>query len=372
MSGCIDDVILKLAARCNLNCSYCYVYNHEDKSYRARPKFLSEELFEHTLAAIGRYCERRDGHRMGIMFHGGEPTLIGARRFDRLAQRAKEALGERLAGLAIQTNGMFIDDDWLEVLARHEVSVGVSLDGPAQIHDLVRVDHRGRGSHAATVAGLRRLQHAQLGVFVLTVVNPGQSGLRTYRYFRELGIEDMDFLLPDVSHDNKQRWYGQLGPTPVADYLLPIFDRWMEEDRPEVKVRLFVGLLRAMLGGSGETDGFGNPKMGYLIVETDGSIEALDALRVCDAGIQRSGLNVREHGFDDLAAGLPLVHQLVHEGIALPAACRGCAEREICGGGYLPHRYARARGFDNPSVWCADILKLLEHMRRAVGSLCAA
>ena len=121
-----------------------------------------------------------------------------------------------------------------------------------------------------------------------------------------------------------------------------------------------------MLGGPGLTDSFGNGPKGYLIVETDGSIETLDALRVCKDGIALSGLNILHNDFDDLASGLPLVHRLINEGLPLCAQCRSCPEVSVCGGGYLPHRFAAANEFDNPSVWCADILKLLAHMRSAL------
>jgi uncharacterized protein len=93
---------------------------------------------------------------------------------------------------------------------------------------------------------------------------------------------------------------------------------------------------------------------------------------VCEDGIARSGLNVRQLGFDDLALGLPLVHRAVHQGFPLCAHCLACPEREVCGGGYLPHRYARATGFDNPSVWCADILALVAHIRERIGVARAA
>ncbi|MGB8521609.1 MAG: radical SAM protein [Candidatus Acidiferrales bacterium] len=366
MAGRIDNIVIKLAARCNLNCSYCYVYKHEDQSFRNKPRFISDETYHHALLAVRHYCARRDQHRMGITFHGGEPTLVGPQRFDQLAHRAKTILGGYLKRLSIQTNAVLIDDTWTEVLIRHKVHVGISLDGPADVHDLVRVDHGGKGSHRATLGGLLKLQQAGLRVFVLCVISPGQSGLRVYRFFRDLGITDMDFLLPDVSHDNKAKWYGQHGPTPIADYLLPIFDEWMREDDPKVRIRAFNDLLRTMMGGRGVTDAFGNPQMGYLIIETDGSIEALDALRVCEGGIQLSGLNIEHDGFDDLERGLPLVHNLVHHGIPVSPICEQCPERKVCGGGYLPHRYSRATGFNNPSVWCADILKLLAHMQHYV------
>ena len=119
-----------------------------------------------------------------------------------------------------------------------------------------------------------------------------------------------------------------------------------------------------MRGGLPRTDAFGNLLMDYLVIETDGSVHANDALRVCQDGAAESGLNVFQHSFDELHLGLPLVHRLVHEGIPLSATCQACPERNICGGGNLPHRYARANGFDNPSVWCADIQRLIAYIRR--------
>jgi uncharacterized protein len=364
----VAAVVLKLASRCNLNCSYCYLYQHEDRSYLRRPKLISDEVYERTLAAMLEYCrERSADYAMALTYHGGEPTMIGAERFDRLAARAEEVLGRRLRLQAIQTNAVLLDAEWVEVLRRHGVRVSVSLDGPPAIHDAVRVDHQGRGTHAETVAGIRLLQEGGVTPRILSVVNPGRSGAEAYRHFRSLGVTAMDFLLPDVTHDSKEAFYGGLGPTPVADFLIPAFDAWLDEDDPGVEVRLFCNLLRSFLGEEPGSDAFGNPLMNYLIVETDGAIEALDALRVCRDGIAQSGLNVLEHGFGDLATALPLVYKAVHEGFELAVPCRDCPEREVCGGGHLPHRYSRARGFDNPSVWCADILKLFAHIRERTG-----
>lgn len=176
----------------------------------------------------------------------------------------------------------------------------------------------------------------------------------------------MNFLMPDVSHDNKARLYSHYGTTPLADYLIPVFDDWFDEDDPGVRVTMFWELIGMIRGGPPQTDGFGNPLMNYLIIETDGTIHGNDVLRVCDEGISESGLNVFQHGFDDLYLGSPLVHQLVHEGIPLSATCQACPDRNVCGGGSLPHRYSRANGFDNPSVWCTDILKLIAHIRQQV------
>jgi uncharacterized protein len=370
--GELDAVIVKVAALCNLNCSYCYVYNHADQTYRERPRVMSDDVFDATLERMRAYCEPRPGARMLLIFHGGEPTLVGAKRFDELAARARKRLGRRLSGISIQTNATLIDADWVKVFDRHAVNVGVSIDGPREIHDAARVDHAGRGSYTATVAGLRKLQRGGLSPSAICVINPEHSGVAAYRHLRSLGVMRMNFLLPDVSHDSRMLFYPGRHRTPVADYLIPMFDAWLEEDNPDVEIRIFRGLIRMLMGGEGETDAFGNLLMGYLVVETDGSIEALDALRVCESGINRSGLNILRNGFDDLRAGLPLVYRAVHEGFPLSPICEACHEKAICGGGYLPHRYSRARGFDNPSVWCADILKLLAHIRRRIDEDAAA
>ena len=362
----IKGLVVKIAQRCNLNCSYCYMYQHADQSWRQRPPFMSEETFGHLLTRIEEYCDRRPGREMYISFHGGEPMLIGPRQFDRLAGMAVEKLKDRVS-LGMQTNGTLVNDEWIEVLKRHDLRVGVSLDGPPEIHDLSRFDHAGRGSYSEVVQGLRKLQENRVFSSVLTVINPGQSGLEIYRHIRSLGVRNMNFLLPDVTHDSRRLFYPDFGATPISDYLIPIFDAWFDEDDPNVVIRLFNAIITALMGSSPNFEGIGNHCENYLVIDTDGNIQANDALKVCDAGISESGLNVARHGFDDLHLGLPLVNRLVHEGLSLSAQCQACAERDVCGGGAVSTRYAKAKGFDNPSVWCADMLELIGHIRARIG-----
>jgi uncharacterized protein len=359
----IGQIVLKIATRCNLNCSYCYIYNHEDTGFYYRPNVIKESIYESTLSRIKEYCDLYAVSNFHLCFHGGEPTLVGLRRFKELVTRAQQVLSRRLGGIYLQTNGTLIDQAWAKTLKELCVGVSVSLDGPADIHDATRVDHRGGGSYAATVRGIKALQDTGINPTVLCVVHPGADGENIYKHFRSLNITSMDFLLPDVSHDNKDRMYSSLGDTPVAEYLIPALDAWLAEDDPKVAVRLFQDLFRRLMGGGGLIDAFGGSGSSYLIVETDGTIQANDALRVCEDGIARTGLNVLHHGFDNLELGLPLAHKAITGGFSLPTICRGCSEREICGGGYLPHRYSRKNGFDNPSVWCSDILKILAKMR---------
>jgi uncharacterized protein len=368
----ISSVVLKVASPCNLNCDYCYIYNHEDQAWKRRPKLLSSEVFDAFLARVDEYA-REFGHRMSIVFHGGEPTLIGWETLAGFVAKTRATLGERLAGLSMQTNGTLIDAAWADALKDMSIGVGVSIDGPPEVHDAARKYHNGKGSHADSLRAIELLRDRGMEPYALSVVNPAFDGGECFRYFRQLGFKRMDFLLPDVSWDNKQRFYGELGPTPVGKFYSSLIDAWFQEDDPEVVVRTPYGLLRGLIGGlSGETDAFGNPPMGYVIVETDGAIEALDALRVCAEGIGGTGLNVLRNGFAEVYTATEPALRRIYTGMALPTACQACPERKICGGGYLPHRYSRARGFDNPSVWCEDIQMMLGSLRRQIGDATGA
>jgi uncharacterized protein len=360
-------VVLKVAAPCNLNCSYCYVYHGADQTYRSRPPLFSEALAHRLASQLKQYCSTRPGLRMGICFHGGEPLLLGMERFRDMADLFRDQLGPSLARLSVQTNGVLVDAKWAQLFRDLDLTVGVSLDGPAEVNDRLRVDHGGRGSHARIVAGIRHLLGAGVEMAVLCVVQPGASGAEAYRHIRSLGVKSLDFLLPDVTHDGFAGSYGHLGPTPAADFLIPALDAWMAEDNPAIKVRFFGDMFRLILGGKPSTDAFGGNAMPYVVIETDGSIQANDPLRVCEESTADTGLNILTHTLEDLGNGRREALDFIRGAVPRPDACVGCREFDTCGGGFMPHRYSRRAGFNNPSVWCADILKLFGHMRRLVG-----
>ncbi|UXA17726.1 radical SAM protein [Mycobacterium sp. SMC-4] len=362
----IAQIVLKVVSACNLDCSYCYVYHAKDNGYRERPGLLSDELIGLLITRINEYGAVRPHHRMGVCLHGGEPLLMGPERLRSLVERLRSEAGPALGSLNVQTNATLIDREWAKLLKELRISVSVSLDGPPDINDVARVDHMGRGSATRTEAGIRHLMDAGVHVAVLSVVRPGENGAETYHYLRSLGVTDFDFLLPDVTHDDWRTQFGTYGPTPVADYLLPALTAWLAENDPSVSVRLFADMFRLILGDSGGTDAFGGGPMHYAIVESDGSIQANDALRVCEATLNHTGLNIATHGFDDLRHSSPLARALFEGAIPPPRKCGTCPELLTCGGGYMPHRYSREHGFDNPSVWCADIVKLFGHMRAVV------
>ena len=365
----ITAFIVKTTQVCNLNCSYCYMYNHPDKSYKNKPAVMTEQVYAQMLERMNEFCEAGYASSIALTYHGGEPMLMNPARFERLVDMTKTRLGSRLGSLSMQSNATRVTGDWIAVLRKHNIRISVSLDGPEDIHDSVRVDHEGRGSYSRTLDGFRALQDAGLQPGILCVINPGRSGIRAYRHFRSLGITNMDFLIPDVNFDSRPLLYPLPSLTPVADYLIPIFEDWYSEDNPNITVRLFEEVITLLLGGTSKTDAIGARGVAsYLVIDSDGAILQSDVLKVCAPGVGDSGLNVMTHGFGDLKRAAPLVYDIVTGAIPLAVKCRMCPESSVCAGGYLPHRYSPRNGFDNPSAWCSDLLALITHIRSRVTS----
>jgi uncharacterized protein len=360
--------VLKVASRCNLNCSYCYVYNKGDSSWRTRPAFIREDVVTAAIERIRRHVALSGQGTVRITFHGGEPLLAGPRRFSRWCTRLHDELADVAhVRLAVQTNGTVLDEDWIEVLRRHQVDVGISIDGPPEIHDRYRVDHRGRGSHHKVERAIALMHAEGAPVNLLSVIPFGVDPLLVHRHFVSLGAASVNYLLPDYTHDTIAPVRERYGPTPCADFLLPVFDEWWANNDIDLKIPLFWTIARLVLGGESRLDLLGNRPFRFVFVEADGDVEGLDVLRVCEGGVYRTGLNVLTHDFRDIAAASDLHRAAMFDGVPLPTGCRACPERRTCAGGYLPHRFSRERGFDNPSVWCADILALFAHIRAKLG-----
>jgi len=359
----VAEYIIKVASRCNLNCSYCYMYNKLDTSWRQRPAVMDAAVFDLTLDRVRRHVTSSSDDQVFLVFHGGEPTLVGPTRFEQFCRQAYARLADvATVTLGIQTNGTRLTEAWIELFRRYDVQVTISMDGPQDIHDAQRVDHRGRGSHDQIARNLRLLTENGIGFGILCVIPLGADPLRVHRHFLDLGCREVGYLLPAETHETIDAVRARYGPTPCADFLIPVFDDWWFNGTLDVRVREFWTMGRLLLGGLSDLDSLGNPPLEFLVVETDGAISGLDLLRVCEDGLVDTGLNVRTHDFADVADLSPL-HAAIARGVPLPTACRSCVEASTCAGGYLPHRYARATGFDNPSAWCADLLKVFAHIR---------
>jgi len=362
--------VTKIASRCNLDCTYCYMYNMGDESWRAQPKCMSAAVIEALVGRAADHCLAHGIDDFTFALHGGEPLLAGRDRVAMLVKLARarfDALGLSVR-FAMQTNGVLLDDAWCGFLAEHGVRVGVSIDATAAAHDRQRVTHRGKGSYARAVAGLRTAQRHGLRPGILSVIDLSADPADTFAHLKELGAERVDLLLPEGNHLLPPAGKGLAARgTPYADWLLVLFEHWWNDPAPGFQVRLFEQIMGATLGARIRADSLGMGENEVLVIETNGDIGPVDVLRVALPGIGASGINVQDHAFDDALAqhAVGLYHGSHGD---LPAACRRCPINRICGGGYLSHRYGAA-GFDNPSVYCADLTRLITTLRNRALSI---
>lgn len=355
---------LKVTSRCNLACTYCYVYAKGDETWRAQPRFMSDEVLAQTVRRIREHCVQVGQTQADIVFHGGEPTLIGAARFAQWCATIRGGLEDLVrVRLTIQTNATLLDDRWARVLRENDVTVGVSVDGPPEVHDAARVDHAGRGSHAAVLAGLDLLRRAGVPYNLLSVVNLDHEPLAIHRHLTSLGASSISYLMPDQTHLSIGAVRAQHGQTPVAGFLGAILQHWWTHDLMSTTVQPFKEMARAILGGVTAVDYLGNRPYNYVFIEPDGAVEGLDVLRICQPGMASTGLNVRDHAFAEIAELSPLHRRVLFDGLPLPGGCLACPEASTCAGGYVPHRFDGS-GFDQPSAWCADLLSLFGQLRQ--------
>lgn len=364
----VDTVLLKVASRCNLDCGYCYVYHMGDEGWRGQPKRMAEE----TQALVGmRLRQLRDsqGRPFSVVLHGGEPLLLGVRGLSSLLGMLRRALGAD-CGISIQTNGVLLDPQILDLCADQGVGISVSLDGPAEVHDRFRVDRTGRPSHARVVAGVEALQAhrdaATLFSGVLAVVDPVTSPDTVYDYFRELSVPSVDFLYRDGNHSSLPYGKASVSSTEYGQWIARILDRYVTDPAP-FRIRMLDDMIKLALGGGGVKEGVGLTDYGILIIDTDGTVKKNDTLKSSPLGDGFSeDWNVRHHSLAEIACSDEF---LAYHRAQRPssATCASCSHLSICGGGMVTHRFSDADLYDNPTVFCADQTMLIERVLALVG-----
>jgi uncharacterized protein len=388
-----DQFVVKLHSRCNLACDYCYVYELRDSGWRTRPRTMPAAVRDRLARRIAEHVRGNGLERVRVILHGGEPLLAGPEVVAGFCSSVREALdgSGAVLELAVQSNGLLLSEAMLDVLALHGVTVGVSLDGDREAHDRHRTYRAGRdgrraaGSHRQTAGALRQLNRRRFRHLfggLLCTVDTANDPVRTYDALVSHRPPSVDFRLPHATwEDPPPREPGQ--DASYGRWLARAFDRWWQTGRP-VRVRLFDSLLSlcaararragGAAGAPGAERAHGSPGAGPMVsdsesvgvlpaaavvIESDGTLSWTDSLKAVADGAADTGASVFSHSFDALLA-LPTVPEY---GVGrLSRECRACPVVDVCGGGIRAHRHGRGAGFDNPSVYCADLVYLIGHV----------
>lgn len=364
----LDTVLLKVASRCNLDCSYCYVYHMGDEAWRDQPKLMSPGVVSRVAAALGEQF-RVQNKPFSVVLHGGEPLMLGR---DRLAVLC-EALRDMLPhpnGIHLQTNGVLLTDEIIDVLVAFDVGISVSIDGPPDVHDRFRKDHRDRGSHARVSAGIERIiardDARPLFAGVLAVVDPSSDPAEVYAALKATGSPSLDFLVRDGNWEQLPFNKASPSSTEYGAWLARLLRIYLSDPAPP-RVRLLDDMLRLLLGGASQKEGVGETDYGIIIIEPDGRIDKNDTLKVAHAGADRfeRPLSIMRDRIADVLASEAFAAYYAEQRPLSPT-CAACPDLGVCGGGMVAHRWSADNGFANPTIFCADQRLLIAEMRSAL------
>jgi uncharacterized protein len=360
------QVVLKIFSRCNLTCDYCYVYEKADQGWRRQPHVMSARIVEQSVARIAEHVRSHDLPSIQVVLHGGEPLLAGTAFIEDLAQRIRRALPDAgQVDLVVQTNGTRLDLPMLDILLRHGIRVGVSVDGGRAATDRHRIYPSGRGSYEDVARAVDLLRSPSFQVIyggLLCTISLENDAVETYEALAGFRPPMIDFLLPHGTWTTPPPSRPPDTSTPYADWLLRVFARWSSSAQPRPSIRLFSTIIALILGEPTTACTVGLAPSATIVIDTDGAIKQVDALYAAYAGAADTGLNVTEHTLD-AALDHPTTVATQMGLAALSPACLECRVRDVCGGGYYPHRYRVGDGFRNPSVYCPDLLALTTAIR---------
>lgn len=366
---------LKVHSRCNLACSYCYIYNGSDGSWRRHPPRVAPHIMRQTARRIAEHVREHELRAIRVDLHGGEPLLTGPDVLLEYVATIRAMVPDGcVVRVTVQTNGTLLTENVLAELAEADVHIGLSLDGGTSELNRRRLDHAGRPSWPSAVKAVELLsRHPETYAGLLCTIDIDRDPAQVYRSLVALLPPSLDLLLPHANWSApppglperapEAARTGDRGPTPYGDWLAAVFDLWWDgvDAGPRPPIRIFTEIVALLLGMPSVTETVGLSPVVAVVVETDGSIEQLDSLKQTYEGAVLTGLDVFRNSFDEV---------LDHPGAAarqmgaaaLSVTCRSCPVVRVCGGGNYAHRYREGSGFRHPSVYCRDLERLFRHV----------
>ena len=350
---------------CNLDCEYCFFLSKE-ALYPGDRFRMSDELLETYIVQL---LQSHATPEVTIAWQGGEPTLMGVdffRRAVELAERHRRP-DQRLSH-TIQTNGTLLTDEWCELLVDHGFLVGISIDGPPELHDRYRVDKRGRPTFDKVMRGLNLLERHGVPWNVLCTVNAANQDapLDVYRFFRDdLGARYVQFIpIVERQYEAGRRAGGPVSESSVDSeawgrFLIAVFDEWVRHDVGAVFVTQFDAALVAWLGLQPSLCIFAETCGNALALEHNGDVYSCDHFvepdhllgNITDTHLVELVASPRQRAFGEAKRD------------TLPAYCRSCEVRFACNGECPKNRFIAAPdGEPGLNYLCAGYKNFFTHI----------
>ena len=333
---------------CNLGCSYCY-YLDKAEIYKGKEPVMSMEMLENV---VRKYIEACEVPNVTFNWHGGEPLVLGKDFFRKAMEFERKYADGKVIHNTIQTNGILLDKEWTDIFRDGNFLVGISIDGPAEIHDRYRKDRKGEPTLEKVLRGISILQRAGVEFNTMTTINNASEGkgVQVYEFLKSIGSHYMQFM-PVVEHikDGKIVPPGTVGaavaPWSISDigfgkFMCDIFDTWIRGDVGNYFVGHFDAALAGWCGAQPGTCAYAETCGGNAVVEHNGDVY------MCDHFVYpefRLG-NIRENSLKEMLNSMEMIRFGLNKRNSLPSKCLKCQWVRICNGECPKHRFTAADG----------------------------
>ena len=357
----VNILVKPASSACNMACRYCF---YRDVSCRREEEFqgmLSPDTMEAVVAGAMEYAEGS----CSFLFQGGEPTLAGLDFYRQVVGLAENYAKPGVkVSYSIQTNGYRLDEDWCAFFRKHSFLVGVSLDGPADLHNWNRPDQRGKNTFNRVMRSLTLLQRFGVDHSILCVLT-GRSARsidRIYRFYRKQGFDHLQFIpcLEPLGQERGRESY-HLSVEEYGDFLIRIFDLWYQDlQRGEyVSIRHLDNWLHILLGGQPESCGMVGRCSIQFVVEGDGGVYpcdfyVLDPLRLGTVGVD---------SFAQMAQS-PVAQDFLQCSHPVPQACARCPWYPLCRNGCRRDRVLLPDGLPGQTYFCPALRRFFSQRGR--------
>lgn len=357
-------VVLKTVERCNIDCTYCYMFNMGDETYLKRPIYIKKETISAVAKFLKEACPALSIDHLVLELHGGEPLMQNKQEFNEMCSYFQNELSHIVEfEIVMQTNAMLLDDDWLRLARKYHIGFGTSIDGPKEYHDKYRIDKRGKGTYDRVVEKLKYAQNSEImkgfthKVGVLCVINPLFDAKKIYRHFvDDLNLTYFDFLTPYCTYHNKLDYTAE----DYGRFLCDLFDEWTKDNNPKIEIRFFRSILNNFFGKNSLIYGVGpanSTDIPLISITTDGELTPTDEMRAINRDIIYTGKTVFNTTLKEFFQE-DIFKKIHYAQTHLPTECESCCWKRVCAGGAIVNRYHESNDFNNPSVFCEG-LKML-------------
>ncbi|GLR10958.1 anaerobic sulfatase maturase [Mixta theicola] len=363
---------------CNIDCTYCFylekatLYPERNQNWRMSDETLEQFIRQHITA--------QNSDHVNFVWQGGEPTMMGLPFFRRVVALCEKYANGRTTGHALQTNGILLNDAWASFFAEQGFLIGLSIDGPAHLHNPYRVNRAGKGTHEQVMAAMARLKAHRVEFNTLTVVGKHNvdQAREVYEFLLAAGSRYIQFIplvermsteatrvlnlvMPGESAATLAPW--TVPSWQYGEFLKQIFDIWVRRDVNRVYVQMFDVALAAWTG---------QPPVLCVHAETCGHAFALESngdLYNCDHFVYPEHLlgNIHQHSIQELNNSERAIAFGQAKRETLTADCRRCDYRFVCHGGCPKHRFAVSpSGHPGHNYLCAGYKHFFQHITRAM------